>query len=249
MSAAVPTREHSASRPYYVARALDDEFFADSLSPGGRASGSTGTGGSSLYNAANASKSRYGVVEDLLDFDEGFDTPRSSTAVLLRSFISTSLLGFASTALVQPFEVGKTLLQVQWIPREDVSAVFGEDAESEYGGLENSRDFGRAEEEELSDEAEAEAYFSDALARPTQTFQPQSTAPLPQDSSGYLVRRSIYDESTKPEYTLPVIVTGGVWDMVRAIGRWKGEGWLSLWKGLLHLASFKTPTHNSRQAN
>lgn len=30
---------------------------------------------------------------------------------------------------------------------------------------------------------------------------------------------------------MPVVVQGGVWDMIKTVGRWKGEGWQSLWKG------------------
>lgn len=39
---------------------------------------------------------------------------------MLRAFVTSSLLSFTSTALVMPFEVGKTLAQVQWVPREGV---------------------------------------------------------------------------------------------------------------------------------
>lgn len=35
----------------------------------------------------------------------------------------------------------------------------------------------------------------------------------------------------KPEWIMPVVVQGGVWDMIKTVGRWKGEGWASLWKG------------------
>lgn len=36
---------------------------------------------------------------------------------------------------------------------------------------------------------------------------------------------------TKPEWIMPVVVQGGVWEMMRTVGKWKGEGWASLWKG------------------
>ena len=34
--------------------------------------------------------------------------------------ISSALMQYTSTAMAMPFEVGKTLLQVQWSPREGV---------------------------------------------------------------------------------------------------------------------------------
>lgn len=35
-------------------------------------------------------------------------------------FIASALLAYAGTAVVMPFEVAKVLLQVQWIPKEDL---------------------------------------------------------------------------------------------------------------------------------
>ena len=37
--------------------------------------------------------------------------------IVLRGFVGSALLGYAGTALVMPWEVGKLLLQIQWIPR------------------------------------------------------------------------------------------------------------------------------------
>lgn len=38
--------------------------------------------------------------------------------LLLRSLVASALLQYTSTALVMPLEVGKLLLQIQWIPRD-----------------------------------------------------------------------------------------------------------------------------------
>ena len=46
------------------------------------------------------------------------EAPTAGT--MLKAFVTSSLLTFTSTALVMPFEVGKTLAQVQWVPREGV---------------------------------------------------------------------------------------------------------------------------------
>lgn len=47
---------------------------------------------------------------------------------MLRAFVTSSLLSFTGTALVMPFEVGKTLAQVQWVPKDGVEPhVWGTD--------------------------------------------------------------------------------------------------------------------------
>jgi hypothetical protein len=42
------------------------------------------------------------------------------------------------------------------------------------------------------------------------------------------------DAGTRPEYVIPVGSAAGVWAMVKSLGRFRGEGWLSLWKGGAH---------------
>lgn len=92
---------------------------------------------------------------------------------------------------------------------------------------------------QLDDEAEAEAYFSDLQARggSTSFLPPRESNQRPVSPSGYQKRSGVSDEAlgTKPEWVMPVVVQGGVWDMMKTVGRWKGEGWSSLWKGTLLL--------------
>lgn len=86
---------------------------------------------------------------------------------------------------------------------------------------------------QIEDEAEAEAYFSDLVNISQPGFAPPEAPPRPVSPSGYLQRSGVKDEAlgTKPEWVMPVVVQGGVWDMIKTVGRWKGEGWGSLWKG------------------
>jgi hypothetical protein len=54
--------------------------------------------------------------------------------LLLRSLVASALLQYTSTALVMPLEVGKLLLQIQWIPKDAPalpSAHADEDEEEE----------------------------------------------------------------------------------------------------------------------
>lgn len=44
--------------------------------------------------------------------------------LLLKGLIAGAVLQYTSTALAMPFEVGKLLLQVQWVPR-DLSMLEG----------------------------------------------------------------------------------------------------------------------------
>lgn len=127
-------------RPYYVAPAIEDSIFSPALSAGPK-------NGSSRASPA-ITNNRYARVDELLDLDSG---EPASVEGLVKGFLSTSLLGFASTAIVQPFEVGKVLLQVQWIPKEAASNIAELD---DVGGLDESRDFS-------SDVGEVSSFQSD----------------------------------------------------------------------------------------
>ncbi|OJA21243.1 hypothetical protein AZE42_02526 [Rhizopogon vesiculosus] len=134
--------------------------------------------------------------------------------LLLRSLVASALLQYTSTALVMPLEVGKLLLQIQWIPRDAPAPSVQVDEEDD-------------EEEALSDSTnEDESYFADPAAS-----HPKHSAPKPVDDQGYVVRTSILEDGTRPEYIIPVGSMNGAWDMVKRVAAFRGEGWLSLWKG------------------
>ena len=42
------------------------------------------------------------------------------------------------------------------------------------------------------------------------------------------------EESTRPDYVIPVGSVDGVWAMMKKLGQFRGEGWLALWKGLCY---------------
>lgn len=46
------------------------------------------------------------------------------------------------------------------------------------------------------------------------------------------MRRSLRDgeSGTRPEFVMPIVVRGGVWEMMKAVARGK-ESWPGLWKG------------------
>ena len=59
----------------------------------------------------------------------------------------------------------------------------------------------------------------------------RSVPHLISDDRGYVVRQSVLEEGTLPEYVIPVGSADGVWGMMKRIGRFRPEGWLGLWKG------------------
>ncbi|GAA5838719.1 hypothetical protein JCM3766R1_001570 [Sporobolomyces carnicolor] len=169
------------------------------------------------------------VNVDQLDHD--YLVPSSS---LLRAFLTSSFLSFTGVALVQPVEVGKTLAQVQWVPKAGVVEMLDTSANNTE----------QAQLDVIQDENEAEAYFADLSSVSQPAFQPpppSSSGRLappssirPTDPSGYLSGNDLdLGELTRPEWVMPIVVQGGVWDMIKAIARWNGEGYRSLWKGQL----------------
>lgn len=54
-----------------------------------------------------------------LDMDFNSQAYAADLPQLFRNYFNSGFMGFTSTAMVMPFEVGKTLMQVQWIPKDE----------------------------------------------------------------------------------------------------------------------------------
>jgi len=74
---------------------------------------------------------------------------------------------------------------------------------------------------------DADSYFAD----PSSQNPVRYTRPRPVDERGYVVRRTVMEEGTRPEYIIPVSSSDGVWGMVKRVGRFNAEGWFALFKG------------------
>ncbi|OCH88610.1 mitochondrial carrier [Obba rivulosa] len=183
----------------------NDSALSSSISPSSSSSTyqwSTRTASSSpLFDLSSS------IVQD----DDGLDVQ-----VVIKGLLVSALMEYATTVVTQPWDVGKTLLQVQWVPR-DAGEVPPEPGMAPE----------EPEEEELSDSSnENETYFADPST-------PKRAVPRPADERGYVMRQSVLDEATQPEYIIPVGSASGTWGMMKALINFRTEGWLSLWKGLL----------------
>ncbi|KAG6891052.1 hypothetical protein C0995_014140 [Termitomyces sp. Mi166 len=114
---------------------------------------------------------------------------------IFKALVASAVLQYSSTAIAMPWEVGKLLLQVQWVPRDA-----GEPEEPEL--LDDNDDA-------LSDSSEDDPYFADPQVGPA-----RRPAPRPTDEQGYVMRRSVLEEGTRPEYIIPVGSASGVWGLL-----------------------------------
>ncbi|CAE6432477.1 unnamed protein product [Rhizoctonia solani] len=152
-------------------------------------------------------------------------TPIASDVVSLdprmaiKALVASGALQYATTAIAMPFEVGKVLLQIQWVPKDHVGPAPDELISDEK------------EEDALSD-ASGDSYFHDP-DEPRSRIRLEPTEPRLADEEGYVVRRSVSDKATRPQFIIPIGPSEGVWGMIKRVGRWQTEGWLSLWKGQL----------------
>jgi fusion and transport protein UGO1 len=100
-------------------------------------------------------------------------------------------------------------------------------------------------------DVDADSYFADPLqSQSSATLAasdstsghpfPANRPPAPRaivDEHGHIVRRSVLEEGTRPEFIIPVGSASGVWGMMKRVGRYKTEGWFALWKGLYRMNS------------
>ncbi|KAJ2920221.1 hypothetical protein MD484_g188, partial [Candolleomyces efflorescens] len=144
----------------------------------------------------------------LFDLNPGLGTAESSGSNvrdLFKTLVASAVLQYSSTAVSMPLEVATTLLQVQWVPRDTGDPVT---AESIHVDEDN--------DDALSDSSgEGDSYFADPNATPAARNQP----PFRTDEQGYVIRRSVLEEGTRPEYIIPVGSADGAWGMLKRVGR------------------------------
>jgi fusion and transport protein UGO1 len=115
MDSANNLNEHPL-RPYYVQPAVDSNWSTPSPSiPRPSASTTNATSTPSYSIPPSAYLNRYEDSSVLPYYNDNDGVINGGR--YLKSFLISSFLTFTSTALVMPFEVGKTLAQVQYVPR------------------------------------------------------------------------------------------------------------------------------------
>ncbi|KIY48328.1 mitochondrial carrier [Fistulina hepatica ATCC 64428] len=172
-------------------------------------------------------------VFDLSPHDFESSWPSSGNIQEIASMLATVVFSqYAMSVVAMPWEVGKLLLQVQWVPRKDGGSQPRESADSE-------EEEGEVRSSSLSDgsnDDDDDSYFTDPNAlRPLQRqrLQAEETAD---------------EEAALPDYVMPVGEADGVWGMIKQLSGFRGEGWLSLWKGLLTTAIMETITSGLQPA-
>ncbi|KAI0095276.1 mitochondrial carrier domain-containing protein [Irpex rosettiformis] len=155
----------------------------------------------------------------ILGLGSGYDDGGADMASLLRGAVTFVIGQYASTAVAVPWEIGKALLQVQWVPRDTQGP---EEHESSEHTEEHNVDDG------LSDtSADHESYFADPSA------EDAACPPLRAvDEKGYVMRQSVTDDTVRQSYIIPVGCAAGASGMMVKLRHFHSEGWFSLWKGL-----------------
>jgi fusion and transport protein UGO1 len=102
--------------------------------------------------------SSYDILQDFKDYSEDYiDSP--SVGEAMRGFLDQAILKYTSILISQPFEVAKTVLQCQYVPRRE--------GKSKHH---HSRGFSAAEEQE-GDSEEEETKEAEAEENPWTTFE------------------------------------------------------------------------------
>lgn len=225
-------------RPYYKPR--EEVPFVMTAPPKGSGASASGANASAASGSSPSlslpprQANRYMTSDG--DASLMLTSDKSKPGMFLRSVAVGAALQFSSTCLAMPFEVGKLLLQVQWVPREDVwrrmhvpiprpRRTRSQLAEIDDGD-DPWADSGKGDAD--WDDDDASHYFRDPSGKGGE--RPPPRKPRRTDSSGYVIPDDAYDNDARSEFTMPVVVKGGVWEMMKAVARGK-EGWLGLWKG------------------
>ncbi|CAM0139877.1 hypothetical protein VKS41_007221 [Umbelopsis sp. WA50703] len=152
----------------------------------------------------------------------GLELPGSSTQQAFTEYARFAGLKFMTTAVLGPFETGKTLLQVQYLPHEDIEVV-APLATAVPAQVENPI----SDYYSSSDEDEDDSFFTSNVH--LRKANQGNRTNLPRYNSSYTVR-SVYDDNARPAHQLAPI-EGGILDAIRALINHPTEGWRSLVKG------------------
>ncbi|KAI8368064.1 hypothetical protein BD560DRAFT_331090 [Blakeslea trispora] len=214
---------------------------ADQSHPFATFPATAGKGGNGLrpyYTPGLSNSSNYTVVPDAQtiatspyyanDMDDLIDSKAAA-----RELVNFIVLKYLTTALSSPFEVSKTLLQVQYMPREDAEVTSITRTTITSDDEEELADSEEEEEEDFyaEEHARRRRHSNDHLNIGTLDIDdPLFKKKVIVDANGYVVRASVYDDATRPPHQLKPI-EGGVWQGIGKLMQQPHEGWRSLFKG------------------
>ena len=94
-----------------------------------------GPSSSNPWSTRTAPNPLFELSSSLTDDDSGLDITS-----LAKELLAAALLQYATSAIAQPWEVGKTLLQVQWVPRDptDIAHEAGVEVPEDEGEVRHS---------------------------------------------------------------------------------------------------------------
>ncbi|KAI8337331.1 mitochondrial carrier domain-containing protein [Blakeslea trispora] len=126
------------------------------------------------------------------------------------------------TMLTSPFEVGTTLLQVQYSPHQDVEVLGFPSHSTEPTNLSHSSSSNHTFEAD-SDTDDDEGFFRRPASLDISRFR--------SDSSSMMTSVSVYDDKNRPVHQMAPMEGGGVLEILNSIIKQSTEGWASLFKG------------------
>ncbi|CEG84287.1 hypothetical protein RMATCC62417_18110 [Rhizopus microsporus] len=188
-------------------------------------------------NYTNIAADQPGVPYYTVDYPDDLIDSRAAA----RELINFTVLKFLTTAVNSPFEVSKTLLQVQYMPREDLP-VAKKTTTVQEGESDIEDEAGPYSEEDEDEDEDEEEEHSGRRRHPSATDDPLTTGgsldiddpifkkKVPLNADGYIVRTSVYDDSTRPPHQIKPI-DGGVWQGIGRLLHHPHEGVRSLFKG------------------
>ncbi|CAO3628083.1 unnamed protein product [Cunninghamella blakesleeana] len=154
-----------------------------------------------------------GTTPDI--YDDVIHHPFKSTT---SHTLSYALMRYVVTMINNPFEVGTTLLQVQYTPHKDVE-VFSEQVQ--WKEQVTSTSYASSDDEDEEDGF----YTMQPKSSPIKVIGSQSAA-----YNDYLAGVSVYDTANRPKYQMAPM-HGGVLEILNQILKHPSEGWRSFFKG------------------
>ncbi|KAA8910432.1 mitochondrial carrier domain-containing protein [Sphaerosporella brunnea] len=182
----------------------------------------------SSANTTYAAPSSYAILQDFHEYSSDYlDSPSAGEAI--RRVLDQAILKYTSILISQPFEVAKTVLQCQYVPRKEGGRSKHHGPRGDTATTEE--DVGDSEEEEAKEESEEDnpwTTFETEVCFYTQASLAPDTGPRKMtDRAGYVLEEK--EAAPRPDYMIRKVNPSSVNDCLKAL--WAKEGVWGIWKG------------------